>query len=335
MSEPAWLAATLGASRPRVLSALLRHGSGLDAAEDAFQEASLRALERWPRTGPPRDPVAWLVLVARNASIDRARRTAREAPLPAHELAASDGDAEHEAMARIEAEDFRDDVLRLLFLCCHPELEPPQQLALALRVVSGLGVREIARAFLVSEAAMEQRITRAKRVVAERRVPFEAPGRAERAERLGVVAAALYALFNEGYSASGGESHVRAPLCDEAIRLARLLISLAPGEGELFALLALFLLQHARTPARLDARGSTRAARSCCSTRRIVRAGTGARSPRVSRCSTRRAGSARPARIGCKRRSPPPTRARRAPRTRTGPRSRVGMRSSSGCSPRR
>jgi RNA polymerase sigma-70 factor (ECF subfamily) len=255
VSEAAWLAATLGASRPRVLSALLRHGSGLDAAEDAFQEASLRALERWPRTGPPRDPVAWLVLVARNASIDRVRRTSREAPLPEIELAASDRDAEAEAMERIEAEDFRDDVLRLLFLCCHPELTPPQQLALALRVVSGLGVKEIARAFLVSEAAMEQRITRAKRVVADGRVPLEAPGVAERARRLGVVAAVLYALFNEGYSASAGDSHVRAPLCDEAIRLARLLVSLAPGESELLALHALFLLQHARTPARLDARG--------------------------------------------------------------------------------
>ncbi len=255
MSEPGWLAATLGASRPRVVSALLRRCRDLDAAEDAFQEASLRALERWPRTGPPRDPAAWLVLVARNAAIDRARRVGREAPLPEGDALARPGDGEVDAVERIEASDFRDDVLRLLFLCCHPELAPPQQLALALRVVSGLSVKEIARAFLVSEAAMEQRITRAKRAIAEHPVPFEAPGARERAERVGVVAAALYALFNEGYSASGGEAHVRAALCDEAIRLARLLVTLAPGDPELLALNALFVLQHARTPARLDARG--------------------------------------------------------------------------------
>lgn len=254
-SAPDWLAATLAASRPRALAALLRHGAALEAAEDAFQEASLRALERWPRSGPPRDPAAWLVLVARNAAIDRARRTSREAPLPEPDALADAAAGETEAMARIEAVDFRDDVLRLLFVCCSPALAPQHQLALALRIVSGLSVKEIARAFLVSEAAMEQRLTRAKRLVADRRVPFEAPGAAERAERLGVVAAALYALFNEGYSASGGELHIRAALCDEAIRLARLLVEIAPGEVELLALNALFLLQHARTPARLDARG--------------------------------------------------------------------------------
>jgi RNA polymerase sigma-70 factor (ECF subfamily) len=255
VTEPAWLAATLGASRPRVVSALLRHCRDLDAAEDAFQEASLRALERWPRTGAPRDPVAWLVLVARNAAIDRARRGARLEPLPSEGALAAQEDAEMEALERIEATDYRDDVLRLLFVCCHPELAPAQQLALALRVVSGLTVKEIARAFLVSEAAMEQRITRAKRAVAQHPVSFDAPGAAERGERIEVVAAALYALFNEGYSASGGELHVRAALCEEAIRLATLLVLLAPGDPELLSLEALFRLQHARTPARLDAQG--------------------------------------------------------------------------------
>jgi RNA polymerase sigma-70 factor (ECF subfamily) len=147
-------------------------------------------------------------------------------------------------------------VLRLLFVCCHPDLPATQQIALALRIVSGLSVKEIARAFLVSETAMEQRITRAKRRVGMADVPFEAPGAAERAERLASVAAMLYLLFNEGYSASGGDVHVRAPLCEEAIRLARLLLQLFQGEPEIMGLLALLLLQHARTPARLDAAGS-------------------------------------------------------------------------------
>jgi len=131
-----------------------------------------------------------------------------------------------------------------------------QQIALALRVVSGLSVREIARAFLVSESAMEQRITRAKSRVARADVPFEAPGAVDRAERLGAVAAMIYLVFNEGYSASGGDQHVRAPLCDEAIRLSRLLLALFPSEPEIMGLTALMLLQHARAPARLDADGA-------------------------------------------------------------------------------
>jgi RNA polymerase sigma-70 factor (ECF subfamily) len=146
--------------------------------------------------------------------------------------------------------------LRLLFICCHPDLPATQQIALALRVVSGLTVKEIARAFLVSESAMEQRITRAKRRVAEAQVSFGTPGPVERAERLAAVAAMIYLLFNEGYSASGGEAHVRAPLCEEAIRLARLLLKLFQSEPEIMGLAALLLLQHARAPARLDADGT-------------------------------------------------------------------------------
>ena len=147
-------------------------------------------------------------------------------------------------------------MLRLLFICCHPDLPATQQIALALRIVSGLSVKEIARAFLVSESAMEQRITRAKSRVAKADVPFETPGAVERAERLGAVAAMIYLVFNEGYSASGGDVHVRVPLCDEAIRLARLLLTLFPSEPEIMGLAALLLLQHARTPARLDANGA-------------------------------------------------------------------------------
>jgi len=154
---------------------------------------------------------------------------------------------------RLDGSHYRDDVLRLLFICCHPELPPTQQIPLALRIVSGLTVPQIARAFLVSEAAMEQRITRAKARIAKADVPFEAPGPAERAERLAAVAAMIYLLFNEGYSA--GNDPERAPLCDEAIRLARLLLRLFQTEPEIMALTALMLLQQSRLRARFDDQG--------------------------------------------------------------------------------
>ena len=177
-------------------------------------------------------------------------------PLPAEEIISDVEDAEAALVERVDDAHYRDDILRLLFVCCHPELPATQQIALALRVISGLTVKEIARAFLVSESAVEQRITRAKRRVAEARVPYEAPGPVERAERLAAVAAVIYLIFNEGYSASGGEAHVRAPLCEEAIRLARLLLRLFATEPEIMGLVAMLLLQHARTAARLDADGA-------------------------------------------------------------------------------
>ena len=157
---------------------------------------------------------------------------------------------------RLDASHYRDDILRLLFVCCHPELPASQQIAVALRIVSGLTVKEIARAFLVSESAMEQRITRAKARITAAEVPFDTPGAPERAERLAAVATMIYLIFNEGYSASGGNAHVRVSLCEEAIRLARLLLRLFPSEPEIMGLLALLLLQHARADARLDAEGA-------------------------------------------------------------------------------
>ena len=169
---------------------------------------------------------------------------------------------------RLDEADYRDDVLRLLFICCHPDLPATQQIALALRIVSGLSVRQIARAFLVGEAAMEQRITRAKAKVAQAGVPFETPGPVERSERLAAVAAMIYLVFNEGYSASGGDAE-RAPLCEEAIRLARLLLRLFQTEPEIMGLTALMLLQHSRAPP-----ASTRTARSCCSRTRTAACGT-------------------------------------------------------------
>jgi RNA polymerase sigma-70 factor (ECF subfamily) len=256
MSDVAWIDSVLRSSRPQAVGALVRYFRSLDQAEEAFQEACLRALKNWPVNGPPRDPAAWLVLVGRNAGLDETRRRAKAGPLPDDDQISDLDDAETDIAERLDNSHYRDDVLRLLFICCHPELPAVQQIALALRIVSGLSVKEIARAFLVGESAMEQRITRAKSRVARADVPFETPGAAERAERLTAVAAMIYLVFNEGYSASGGDRHVRVPLCDEAIRLSRLLLGLFASEPEIMGLSALLLLQHARTAARLDDDGA-------------------------------------------------------------------------------
>lgn len=251
-----WLDAALTSARPQAVGALLRYFRDLDTAEEAFQEACLRALQKWPVNGPPRDPAAWLIMVGRNFALDEARRRNKQTELPDDDVISNLDDAETPLAERLDNSRYRDDVLRLLFICCHPELPSTQQIALALRIVSGLTVKEIARAFLVSEAAMEQRITRAKRLVSKGDVPFEAPGEPERVERLVTVASMIYLVFNEGYSASGGDVHVRVPLCEEAIRLSQLLLRLFPAEGEIMGLTALLLLQHARAPARLDANGA-------------------------------------------------------------------------------
>jgi RNA polymerase sigma-70 factor (ECF subfamily) len=256
VSDLCWIDAALAAARPRAVAALLRHFRSLDLAEEAVQEACLRALKTWPQNGPPRDAAAWLIFVGKNVAIDTVRRQGRQQPLPAEEVLSDLEDVETPLVQRLDDGHYRDDILRLLFVCCPPDLPATQQIALALRVVSGLSVKEIARAFLVSEAAMEQRITRAKRRVAQAEVPFETPSAPERAERLAAVAAMIYLVFNEGYAASGGDAHVRAPLCEEAIRLARLLLRLFPTEPEIMGLTALLLLQHARMPARLDASGA-------------------------------------------------------------------------------
>jgi len=256
VTDLTWLDAALTSARPQAIAALLRYFRDLDIAEEAFQEASLRALKNWPVNGPPRDPTAWLIFVGRNFALDQTRRRSKDQALPDDDMISDLDDTESELAERLDNSHYRDDLLRLLFICCHPDLPAIQQVALALRIVCGLSVREIARAFLVTESAMEQRLTRAKRVVAAAEVPFEAPGAVERAERLATVAAMLYLLFNEGYSASGGEAHIRGSLCDEAIRLSRLLLRLFQSEPEIMGLTALMLFQHARTPARLDAEGN-------------------------------------------------------------------------------
>ncbi|MFC3075351.1 RNA polymerase sigma factor [Shinella pollutisoli] len=254
MSELAWIDLALTAARPQAMGALLRYFRDLDLAEEAFQEACLRALKTWPAKGPPRDPAAWLILVGRNSGIDRVRRRARERPLPPEEVLSDLGDAEDDLAERLDGAHYRDDILRLLFVCCHPDLPATQQIALALRIVSGLSVKQIARAFLVSEAAMEQRITRAKAKVAAAGIPFETPDAAARAERLSVVAAMVYLVFNEGYSA-GTAAAADAPFATEAIRLSRLLLKLFPAEPEIMGLTALTLIQHSRLAARFDADG--------------------------------------------------------------------------------
>jgi RNA polymerase sigma-70 factor, ECF subfamily len=255
MTDMAWIDATLTAARPQVLGALLRYFRVLDAAEDAYQEACLRALKNWPVKGPPRDPAAWLIFVGRNFALDEVRRRSKQTELPADDDIVTDEpeDTQTELAERLDASQYRDDILRLLFVCCHPDLPATQQVALALRIVSGLTVKEIARAFLVGESAMEQRITRAKARINAADVPFDTPGAPERASRLSAVSTMLYLLFNEGYSASGGNAHVRIPLCEEAIRLSRLLLRLFPSEPEIMGLTALLLIQHARASARLDA----------------------------------------------------------------------------------
>lgn len=254
--DAAWIDAALTAARPQAVAALLRYFRDLDTAEEAFQDACLRALKAWPKNGPPRDPTAWLILVGRNAALDGVRKQSKSAPLPPEELISDLEDAEAALVDRLDGEHYRDDVLRLLFICCHPDLPATQQVAVALRIVSGLSVRQIARAFLVGESAMEQRITRAKARIGAADVPFGAPGVEERAERLNTVAAMVYLVFNEGYSAGGKELLTRGSLCDEAIRLARLLLRLFPSEPEIMGLTALLLLQHARAPARFDADGA-------------------------------------------------------------------------------
>lgn len=256
MTDLAWIETAITAARPQAIGALLRYFRDLDTAEEAFQNACLRALKAWPENGPPRDPTAWLIMIGRNVAIDDLRRGKKQQPLPDDAVISDLDDAEDALAERLDGSHYRDDILRLLFICCHPELPPTQQIALALRIVSGLTVPQIARAFLVSDAAMEQRITRAKAKVARAGMLFETPGAVERAERLGAVAAMIYLLFNEGYSAAGETAGVRAPLCEEAIRLARLLLRLFPSEPEIMGLTALMLLQHARAPARFDSGGT-------------------------------------------------------------------------------
>lgn len=246
--------AIVAESRARVLAALLRSFRDLDLAEDLFQETCVKAVEHWGGNGAPRDPVAWMIRVARNAGLDRLRKDRRlsfgdvEAAAEASDPA---GDHQSELAEALDRADFKDDVLHLMFLCCHPELKPQEQIILALRVLAGLSVPEIARAFVVTPDTMQRRISRAKGRAGALEARLETPGLTDRAARLAAVQTVIYLLFNEGYSAAAGDAQIRHALCEEAIRLARLLLALFPGQAETMGLLALCLFQHARSAARI------------------------------------------------------------------------------------
>jgi RNA polymerase sigma-70 factor (ECF subfamily) len=219
----------------------------LGAAEDAVQEACVAALERWPAAGVPDNPVGWLIGVARHKAVDRLRREAVRGAKEAAYMREA-----HEA-GHVTPEPA--DMLSLMFMCCHPALDIPARVALTLRCACGLPTAQIAAAFLVPEAAMAKRLTRAKAKIREARIPFRVPGQEELPLRLGAVLRVIYVLFTEGHMASAGDAPIRGELCDSAIRLARDVARLMPGEPEAAGLLALLLLTDARRPARTDEAG--------------------------------------------------------------------------------
>lgn len=233
----------------RAVAVLVRVLGDIDLAEDAVQDAFTVALERWPSSGMPPSPAGWIITTARNRAIDRLRREATRAQRHTESwLLQPPSEPRKEGPVR-------DDRLRLLFTCCHPALNRPAQVALTLRLLGGLTTPEIARAFLVPEATMAQRLVRAKAKIREAGIPYRIPAEADLPDRLAGVLAVIYLVFNEGYLASAGPALVRDDLCAEAIRLARLLAELMPDEPEAIGLLALLLLTEARRSARTGASG--------------------------------------------------------------------------------
>ncbi|SHE54750.1 RNA polymerase sigma factor, sigma-70 family [Modicisalibacter ilicicola DSM 19980] len=245
----------------RVVASVARLTHDLDQAEDVAQDALLAALEAWPSRGLPDNPGAWLMTAAKRRALDHLRHQTMAAPKHAElarELDAHHALSEQAFAERIDAaldDDIDDDVLRLLFTACHPVLSPDARAALTLKVVGGLTTQEIARAYLKPEATIAQRIVRAKRTLFEAHVPFEMPGGAALAPRLSSVLEVIYLIFNEGYAATAGDQWMRPDLCDEALRLGRVLAGLMPEESEVHGLTALMEIQASRLPARMDAKG--------------------------------------------------------------------------------
>ena len=295
---------------PRVVATLIRLTGDVQIAEEAVQEAAIKALKAWPDAGIPDNPRAWLTVAARHCALDTVRRESHR----------DHKEAEALRLQRLFAaepvdSDVPDDLLRLVFTCCHPALALESQLALSLRTLCGLSTAEVARALLVPEPTMLRRLTRAKQKIARAGIPFRIPAAAELPERVAGVVGCVYLLFNEGYAATAGDDPIRPELVDEAIRLARLLNQLLPGQPALVGALALMLLHDSRRAARISAD-----TRSCCSPIRIGHGGGPSRSERGSNCWARASPAVPTGRIPTLSRRPsrPATRWRRATRTRTG-----------------
>lgn len=239
----------------KLIARLTRIVRDVGVAEELAQDALLLALERWPADGVPDNPAAWLMTTAKNRAIDRVRR--HQLVERKHEELGHDPEHQPETpdLATVLDDDIHDDLLRLVFTACHPMLAPEARVALTLRLIGGLSTPEIARAFLVPEATVAQRIVRAKKVLSEANVPFEVPRGPELAERLASVLAVIYLVFNEGYSATAGDDWMRPELCEDALRLGRILAGLMPEESEVHGLVALLEIQASRSRARLGPTG--------------------------------------------------------------------------------